>query len=151
MASLKPKGHSGKKPGLVELCVEKGMPLTKKRKTIINIIEKGPGHMDAEDVYSQAKKVDPSIGIATVYRSLKMMRDFNVIDHHSFGQGHKHFESSTKSHHDHMVCTKCGKIKEFTDITLENLKRKVTNLHGFEMKTHRLEIYGLCTACRKKE
>lgn len=138
------------KTKLIELCMEKGMPLTKKREVIINVIDKNPGHMDAEDVYHKAKKIDPSIGMATVYRSLKLMRDYNVIEHHTFGQEHQHFESPTKFHHDHLVCSECGRIEEFTDSSLERLKSNVAKRHGFQMKSHKLEIYGLCSACVKK-
>jgi Fur family ferric uptake transcriptional regulator len=130
--------------------MQKGMPLTKKREIIINVIEKNRGHMDAEDVYHKAKKIDPSIGMATVYRSLKLMRDFGVIERHSFGQEHQHFESPTKSHHDHLVCSECGRIVEFADSSLEKLKNKVAKRHGFQMKTHKLEIYGICAICAKK-
>ncbi len=143
-------GNSSKeKRSLTELCVEKGMPLTKKRKVIIGVIEKNPGHLDTEDVYNRAKMVDSSISIATVYRSLKLMRDYDVIDHHSFGQEHQHFESPMKSHHDHFVCSECGKIVEFTDASLEKLKSRVAKSHDFEMLSHRLEIYGLCSNCSK--
>jgi len=137
------------KKSLAELCIEKGMPLTKKRKVIISVIEKDPGHLNTEDVYNRAKMADSSISIATVYRSLKLMRDFNVIDHHSFGQEHQHFESPMKSHHDHFVCNECGKIMEFTDDSLEKLKSNVAKSHDFEMHSHRLEIYGLCSDCSK--
>ena len=138
------------KGALVRLCEEKGMPLTKKRKVIISVIEKNPGHLDAEDVYGRAKKIDPSIGMATVYRSLKLMRDYNVIEYHSFGQEHQHFESPTKLHHDHLVCSDCGRIEEFNDPSLEKLKSNVAKKHGFTMKTHKLEIFGLCSDCAKK-
>lgn len=147
---MKTKKNSGKVTTLAELCVAKGMPLTKKRRVIIRVIEKNPGHLDAEDVYKRAKKADPSIGIATVYRSLKLMKDYKVIEHHSFGQEHKHFESPTKSHHDHLVCNKCGKIVEFSDPSLEKLKRKVATNHYFVMESHRLEIYGICAGCSQK-
>lgn len=139
-----------KKSNLLELCVAKGMPLTKKREIVINIIEKNPGHMDAEDVYKKAKKKDPSIGMATVYRALKLMSDYNVIERHTFGQEHQHFESPTKSHHDHLVCSECGKIEEFSDPSLEQLKNDVARQHGFQMTTHKLEIYGICADCVKK-
>ena len=140
-----PKGNKS----LAELCVERGMPLTKKRKVIISVIEKDPGHLDTEDVYKRAKMADPSISIATVYRSLKLMRDYCVIDYHSFGQEHQHFESTMKTHHDHFVCNVCGKIMEFADLSLEKLKSRVAKSHNFVMLGHRLEIYGLCSDCSK--
>ncbi len=150
MASSKKRIKKAPKTGLIKLCMEKRMPLTQKRKLIISIIEKSSGHVDFEGIYREAKKLDPSIGIATVYRTLKLMREFQVVDHHSFGQEHKHFESPIKSHHDHLVCNECGNIIEFLDPTLEKLKLKIANSHQFRMQSHKLEIFGLCKTCFKK-
>ncbi len=132
---------------LREICVEKGINITSKRRIILDVIESAKGHPDASVVYRLAKEKDSSIGIATVYRTLKLMRKHHILDGPTFGHEHGHFESPTKKHHDHLVCTSCGKIVEFHNRPLERIKAHEAKKHGFEMHSHKLEIFGLCPAC----
>jgi len=135
---------------LENLCREAGISMTSKRRVICRVLEKAKGHPDAQAVHAMAKKVDPSIGIATVYRTLKLMKAGKVADFHSFGQEHSHFESPIKEHHDHLVCTDCGGIFEFHSKELETAKKQVAKKHRFIMQSHKLDIYGLCKNCASK-
>jgi len=145
----KKKADAGKET-LIEICQKKGVRATSKRKIICEVLEKSGGHLNVEEVYHLAKKEDKSIGVATVYRTLKIMKDAGVIEAQTFGQDHSHFESPTKNHHDHLVCTSCGKIEEFVSDKLEEMKEKVSKQNRFKMLSHKLEIYGLCADCQKK-
>ncbi len=136
---------------LEELCEAKGISLTSKRRVICRVIENSKEHPDASMVYIQARKIDPAIGIATVYRTLKLMKAKKVVDLHSFGQEHGHFESPAKKHHDHLVCVGCGRIEEFHHKELEKIKMKVAQKHGFKMESHRLDLYGVCSSCAAKK
>lgn len=149
--NMKAKRYSTSKQSLVELCREKGINPTPKRKVILEILENTPGHPDVDTVYRMAKKKDPALGQATVYRTLRLMRESGVIRGHSFGQDHTHFESPTKQHHDHLICDRCGKIEEFVSNDLEKMQEKVAKSHKFEMISHRLDIHGICLVCAAKE
>ncbi|GMT42333.1 MAG: transcriptional repressor [bacterium] len=132
---------------LEELCEANGILLTSKRKVICRVIAESDSHPDASMLYIKAKRIDPSIGIATVYRTLKLMKAKKVVDPHSFGQEHSHFESPAKMHHDHLICTRCGRIEEFHHKVLENIQIEVAKKHTFKMESHRLDLYGLCSDC----
>jgi len=147
---MKKKKAVATNKALIELCQEKGMRVTSKRNIICEVLEKSGGHLNAEEVYHLAKKKDKSIGVATVYRTLKIMKDAGVIEGQTFGQDYNRFESPTKDHHDHLVCTSCGKIDEFVNEKLEEMKEKVSEKNHFKMLSHKLEIYGLCADCQAK-
>lgn len=136
---------------LEKLCEANGISLTSKRRVICRVIEESEEHPDASMVYIKARKIDPTIGIATVYRTLKLMRAKGVVDLHSFGQEHSHFESPAKKHHDHLICVDCGRIEEFHHKELERIKLKVAKKHGFKMESHRLNLYGVCSSCTAKK
>ena len=144
---MSPNGGSAQGKTILELCKEKGIKLTKKRGLVAELLEGSSGHQSAYTIFKLAREKDPTIGQATVYRTLKLFSRSGVIDARSFGEDHSRFESSSKKHHDHLVCTKCGKIEEFFDGELESLKGRVAASYSFTMESHMLEIYGICSDC----
>jgi Fur family ferric uptake transcriptional regulator len=146
---LQNKGSAQRKnrKTIMELCIAKGIKVTKKRGLVAELLESSHGHQSAYTIFKLAREKDPTIGQATVYRTLKLFSRAGVIDARAFGQDHNRFESSSKKHHDHLVCTKCGKIQEFIDNDLENLQERVAKSHRFVMESHSLDIYGLCSKC----
>lgn len=123
---------------------------TRQREIILEAFLKAGGHVTAEELYHKVIKRDPSIGLATVYRTLGLLCECGLAQQQEFGEGRTRFEIVHEyKHHDHLICTKCGKIIEFEDCSIEQLQEKVANDHGFTIYTHKLEIYGLCSACRK--
>ena len=126
------------------------MRLTDQRKLIVNVFSKNKGHLSAEDLYRQIQKKTPGIGFATVYRTLKLLADAGLAAGKNFGDGFVRFEccvGRSKDHHDHLICTRCGKIVEFINNHIENLQEEVAQNHGFTIKTHSLDIYGVCQDC----
>lgn len=106
-------------------------------------------HFTVEDVIesfrSRRKKVSP----ATVYRVIQMMLDLNLLIEHDFGKGSKYYEHTPgHPHHDHLICTGCNKIIEFTNEKLEALKKDIADSHGFKMENHVLQIFGICKECQ---
>lgn len=126
-----------------ELCQKNGVKLTENRKIIVQIIAKSKEHLDVEEVLARANKINPRIGIATVYRTLKLLEESNVIAKHEFANTNKaHYETVEEGeHHDHLIDVSTGKVYEFFDIELEKLKDKIAHDMGYELVGHRLELY----------
>lgn len=106
------------------------------------------GHPGVEEVAAAVHQRWPGIGNATVYRTLHLLNNAGLVEARQFGEGFARYESAAgHEHHDHLVCTSCGAILEFEDDAIEDLQRLASERHGFLMKSHRMEIYGLCAAC----
>lgn len=104
--------------------------------------------MSAEDVYRKLLTNNEVIGLATVYRVLTQFETAGLVIRHHFEEGHSVFELAGAYHHDHMVCVKCGRVVEFTDVEIEALQRKIADKLGFELTDHNLNMYGYCPNCR---
>lgn len=128
-----------------------GLKVTLPRVKIMQILESsGSRHMSAEDVYKALRDADEDVGLATVYRVLTQFESAGLVMRHHFDGGHSVFEMSSDEHHDHMVCTKCGKVEEFYDEVIEKRQVKVAEDLGFEISDHSLYLYGLCSRCQSK-
>ncbi|MBC8317702.1 MAG: transcriptional repressor [Desulfobulbaceae bacterium] len=127
--------------------------LTDQRKLIVNSFARKKGHVSAEDLYRHIHKTTPSIGAATVYRTLKLLADAGLASGKNFGDGYVRFECCLQrsAHHDHLICTRCGKIVEFSNSTIEKLQETVARDHGFLITDHSLDIYGVCQDCSVKQ
>lgn len=116
---------------------------------ILKILYFSDEHLSAEQIVSISKslyKID--MGIATVYRTIKFLESMNIVTSLDVGDGAKRYELNISLHHDHMICTSCGKIIEFTDDLIEEQQVKVANDHNFQLKDHIMTIYGLCENCQ---
>lgn len=127
--------------------------LTDQRRLIVNAFAREKGHVSAEDLYRHIHKTTTSIGSATVYRTLKLLADAGLASGKNFGDGFVRFECCLRSaeHHDHLICTRCGKIVEFKNSTIEKLQETVAREHGFLITDHSLDIYGVCQSCALKQ
>ena len=126
---------------LERACEEKGLKMTEQRRVIARVIADAEDHPDVETVYRRVTAVDPRISIATVYRSLKLFEDANVLVRHDFGEGRGRYEE-TGDHHEHLIDIETGEVIEFMHQELEALKERVANELGYELVDHRLELYG---------
>ena len=125
------------------------MKHTRQREVILEAFLKAGGHVSAEELYDNVIKLDSSIGLATVYRTLSLLCECGIAQQQEFGEGHTRFEIVHEyQHHDHLICTKCGKIIEFENTNIERLQEEVARDHKFTVYTHKLEMYGLCSECR---
>ncbi len=124
--------------------------ITKQRAAIIEtILEQANWHFTAEELFSEVKKNHPDIGLATVYRTLELFQELNIIDALELGGESKTYEvSEEEEHHHHLICKNCGKLVEFTDKDLEIFEQELAAKYNFQIDEHKLRFYGLCDKCR---
>ncbi len=136
---------------LKKIVKQKGLKYTEQREVVLNILFHADGHLSAEEVYNLIKSENPdsNIGIATVYRALGFLEEVNLITSITFGTDGKKYESNTKEHHDHLICTKCGKIVEFLDDEIEKRQENIAIRNNFKITSHSMQLYGICATCQK--
>ena len=122
------------------------LKLTRQREHILNAFLKME-HVTAEQMYHLLAKKDPHIGLATIYRTLKLFCETGLAQERHFGTQTQFDNVAHKGHHDHLICTSCGKIIEFNNCQIESLQEEVARKNGFTIQTHKLELYGLCSDC----
>ncbi len=126
-----------------ELCEQKGLKMTEQRRVIARVLAEAADHPDVDQVYRRATRVDPRISIATVYRTLRLFEEANILEKHDFGDGRARYEEAAAEHHDHLIDTKSGRIIEFHNAEIEALQEKVAAELGYKLLDHRLELYGV--------
>jgi Fur family transcriptional regulator, ferric uptake regulator len=128
----------------------KGMRRTAPRDTVVNVFLKTEKHVSTQDLYNIVSKKDKDIGYATVARTLKLIDEAGLCRKVDFGDGTIRYEHKYKhDHHDHLVCTGCGRLVEIYDKKLEKIQEELVKKHGYVQETHRLNIFGLCPKCQK--
>lgn len=128
-----------------------GLKVTLPRVKILDILEKQTSerHLSAEQVYKILLSENEDIGLATVYRVLTQFEAAGLVARHHFEGGNSVFELEHGSHHDHIVCVKCGKVDEFTDDLIETRQKEIALRLGYELTEHSLSLYGYCAVCKK--
>ena len=127
-----------------------GLKATFPRLKILDIFRRSElRHLSAEDVYRALLDEKVEIGLATVYRVLTQFEQAGILMRSQFDGGKAIFELNDGEHHDHLVCTYCGKVEEFSDAEIEERQHKVAEQRGFEVETHAMVLYGMCADCRK--
>ncbi len=126
---------------LVKRCVDAGLKMTGQRRVILKVLGQSEDHPSVEDVYERARVLDESISIATVYRTLGLLDELNLVIRHEFQEGYARYEVNLDHHH-HLVDLETGKVIEFQNEELEELKEKIARDLGYELIDHRLELYG---------
>lgn len=124
------------------MCTSKGIKLTHQRRVIAKILSKSDDHPDANMVYKRSSKIDSKISMATVYRTMKLFEDTNIIEVRDFGDGRSRYEIFSNEHHDHLIDIETGAVIEFVNNEIEKLQFKVAKELGYELTGHRLELYG---------
>ncbi len=129
--------------------VDQGLRLTRQRELIAKTFFRHKGHISTEELHHQAQKIDAGIGYATVYRTIKLLYEAGLAAQRSFGECFARYEPATETgHHDHLICTGCGKIVEFENDRIESLQQAVAVEHEFRITDHKLELYGTCKECQ---
>lgn len=126
---------------LEQRCVEAGLKMTGQRRVILRVLGIAEDHPSVEDVYDRAKALDSSISIATVYRTLSLLDEMELVVRHEFQEGYSRYEVNSEHHH-HLVDLETGQVVEFQNEELEKLKEKIAHELGYELIDHRLELYG---------
>ena len=136
---------------IFEECLsDKKLKLTTQRSLILDTFLKEEGHISTEELYRKVVPKAPAIGLATVYRTLKLLVKCGLAHERQFGDGQTRYEHSYEHiHHDHLICKGCGKIVEFENPDIEKLQNKIAKKNKFKVYAHKLEIYGLCPECIK--
>jgi Fur family ferric uptake transcriptional regulator len=125
-----------------ELCVAKGLKMTDQRRVIARVLSQSSDHPDVEQLYRRATKIDPRISIATVYRTVKLFEEAQILERHDFGDGRARYEEATDEHHDHLIDVNTGEVIEFVNQAIERLQEEVAREFGYRLVGHRLELYG---------
>jgi len=124
-------------------CIDVGMKMTEQRRVIARVLSESEDHPDVEEVYRRSTLIDPKISIATVYRTVRLFEEADILERHDFGDGRARYEETPDEHHDHLIDVKTGKVIEFHSNEIEELQQKIADRYGFKLMGHRLELYGV--------
>jgi Fur family ferric uptake transcriptional regulator len=128
---------------LEQLCIDKGLKMTEQRRIIARVLSDAADHPDVEAVHRRANAIDPKISIATVYRTVRLFEEANILARHDFGDGRSRYEEMPANHHDHLIDLQTGKVIEFRDEEIERLQRDVAARLGYRIVDHRLELFAV--------
>jgi Fur family ferric uptake transcriptional regulator len=117
--------------------------MTEQRRVIAAVLEKSDDHPDVEELYARASAVDSGISLATVYRTVKLFDEAGLLERLEFGDGRARYEDAKREHHDHLINIQTGQVIEFVDPDIEALQEKIAAKLGFELRGHKLELYGV--------
>lgn len=128
------------------------LPVTQQREAVAAAIFFSGEHLSVGDIDRQLAEAGEQVGKATVYRTLELLLRAGVVQEHDFGEGFKRYEPLVaQSHHEHLICTGCGRVVEFSSDRLERMNQLIADEHGFRHHHHRLEIYGVCRTCQRRD
>ncbi len=143
---------SGEQEVLHEHLKSKNRKYSKQRAEILEVFLKSPRHLTANELYREVQKNNPAIGFATVYRTLKLLCESGLCREVLLEDGVTRYERQKgHEHHDHLVCTKCGRVVEVIDRTIESHQERIFRKYGFHPQRHRMELYGICKDCTKRK
>ena len=126
-----------------ELCAKNGVKITHQRRIIAEVISESKDHPDANEVFMRSNKIDSRISLATVYRTIKIFEENNVLNRIDFGGKRARYEElDENAHHDHLIDVDSGEIIEFLDEEIEELQAKIAKKLGYQLVDHRMELFG---------
>lgn len=132
-----------------ELLNTAGLRNTSQRDLIMEIIRRGQGHLDADEVYRRARKKQPRISLSTVYRTLQALKELQLVEELHFNDEHHHYEIKPSTEHHHLVCLGCGKVVEFQCPMSQKIKEDISRKEGFKVTSSEVRMKGYCPDCRK--
>jgi len=133
-----------------QLCEQKGLKMTEQRRVIARVLSDSADHPDVEQVYRRATEIDPRISIATVYRTVRLFEEANILARHDFGDGRSRYEEMPGTHHDHLIDLQSGRVIEFRNDEIEKLQHFVAEQLGYDLVGHRLELYAVPRDAQRK-
>ncbi len=137
---------------LAAYMAKKGLRSTKQRDHIVDAFLAQPDHVSIEELLARVRERDPAIGSATVYRTLKLLSESGVANERRFGDGLTRYElADDETHHDHLICVECQRIVEFEEPEVERLQDEIARKHGFAVRWHKHELYGVCPECQRRQ
>ena len=138
---------------LNEYMDQKGLRSTAQRRLVTEVFFESDGHLSIEDLLLEVRIKDPKVGYATVYRTLKLLKECGLAYERHFGDGVSRYEVAHEDeHHDHLICLDCGHIVEFENEEIERLREDLARRNGFELRRHKHELYGTCAkpSCERR-
>ncbi len=130
---------------------ERGLKSTAQRDDIARVFFEMGRHVSAEELYAEVKKVSAHMGYATIYRTLRLLRECDLLQERHFDEGQARYEAVDERHHDHFICERCGKIIEFENESIERLQELVARELGARLRRHKMELYGVCGDCLTRD
>jgi Fur family ferric uptake transcriptional regulator len=131
----------------------KGYKLTPQRRATVDVIIQNKGkHMSAEEVFLEVKKLCPEVGLATVYRTMLLLEELQILQKHNFDDGRNRYELNhpdEEHHHHHLICIKCGKVYEVEEDLLDILESKIQEKYHFHIEDHKVQFTGCCVNCNR--
>jgi Fur family ferric uptake transcriptional regulator len=126
-----------------QLCVAKGLKMTGQRRVIARVLSGAVDHPDVEMVHRRAIAIDPKISIATVYRTVRLFEEEQILERHEFGDGRARYEEVSESHHDHLIDIESGQVIEFQNEEIEKIQHNIAQKLGYRLVDHRLELFAV--------
>ncbi len=126
---------------------DKGLKSTGQRDDIARVFFEIGRHISAEELYAEVKKINPHVGYATIYRTLRLLKECELVSERHFDDGQARFETISERHHDHFICERCGRIIEFENEGLERLQEAIAKELKARLTRHKMELYGVCAEC----
>ena len=131
-------------------CIAKGVKLTDQRRVIAQVMSEASDHPDVDELYNRVSKIDPKISIATVYRTIRIFEENNLLEKHEFKGFSSRYETVREDHH-HLIDIKSGEVKEFTNKFIDAVQKQMAQELGYKLVDYRLEIYAVPLEKNKKE
>lgn len=153
MAQLGDDNVAALHESLMAYMTKKGLRSTAQRRLVTDVFFRSGGHLSIEDLLTKVRELDPKVGYATVYRTLRLLAECELANVRHFGDGVTRYElrDEGEHHHDHLICVECTRIVEFEDEAIEVLQDRVAERYGFVLRSHKHELYGVCPECQAKE
>jgi len=126
-----------------------GLRVTNQRLLVLQVIQQGQGHLDADEIYRRAREKNPHLSLSTVYRTLQTFKKLGLIEELHFDEGHHHYEKRSTQHH-HLVCLGCGRIVEFQYPSANLIRKNVREARDFEITSSEIRMTGYCPKCRRE-
>jgi Fe2+ or Zn2+ uptake regulation protein len=123
---------------------------TEQRQLMLKIIQQAEGHLDADEIYRQARQKLPSISLSTVYRSLQLFKELGLIEEHQFDGMRRYYEAMPRTKHQHLVCLGCGRVFEFKCPSAKRLKSRISREEGFKVTDAEVRLVGYCPDCQQR-
>lgn len=137
---------TGHRDALTEYVAKKALKWTRQREVILDVFLEAHAHLTCEEISARVSRKDGTIGLATVYRTLRLFVEAGIASERKFQDGLTRYEVH-QAHHDHLICVRCGGIVEFESDAIERLQDEIASRHGYRLLTHRHELYGTCRDC----
>ena len=130
---------------------KRGLRSTEQRRLIIDTFFESAEHVTIDQLLHKVREIDPGVGYATVYRTMKMLTDGGIVEERKFGDGFTRYElADNEAHHDHLICLDCGSITEFEEPLIEELQERIAARYDFHVRHHKHELYGICSDCHER-